>query len=81
MTTLADLPEVQEVLRPVTRWTHARKFWLIQAIKRGLIIEEAARDLHALSTEELARWIELHQAAGANGLKSTRIQTFRGGLR
>jgi hypothetical protein len=77
--TLANSPEVKAVLRPVGRWTHARKFWLIEAIKAKIISVEDACNLHNISLTELNRWRDLKREHGANALKSTNIQKYRAG--
>jgi hypothetical protein len=74
---LENLQEVKNVLRPVTRWTHAKKFWLIEAIKGKVITAEAACELHNISLTELNRWKELKRQHGAGALKSTMIQKYR----
>lgn len=74
---LAKMPEVRAVLRPVLRWTHAKKFWLIEAIKAGVITVDAAMRLHRISAAELDRWKELQRRHGTLALRSTTIQKYR----
>jgi hypothetical protein len=74
---LANLPEIQTVLKPVTRWTHARKFWLAVAVDEKIISFEEACALHEISAEELTRWIELGIGHGSEALKSMHVQQDR----
>ena len=55
------------------RWTFRRKAALIQAIRSGALTLEHARDIYALSIEELQAWERDFERRGLYGLRTTRV--------
>lgn len=73
----ADVPEIQTLLRPVQRWTHSRKYWLLTAIKWGHLTVDEACTRHGITFDELSRWSNLLATHGVQALMTTRIQRVR----
>jgi len=70
--TRADLPS------PSTRrWVVSRKAAVVQAVQSGLLELDEAREMYALSEEELGHWIETMATHGQRGLRVTHIQKYR----
>ncbi|MGV6813252.1 MAG: CtrA inhibitor SciP [Brevirhabdus sp.] len=70
--TRADLPS------PATRrWVASRKAAVVRAVQSGLLTGEEAREMYALSEEELASWINTMSAHGQRALRVTRLQKYR----
>lgn len=60
------------------RWTASVKAGILTDIRSGkLTVEEACR-IYNLSEEEVVSWWRLHEQAGTKGLRTTRIQVYRG---
>lgn len=69
----ADLP-----LANTTRWVASRKATVVRAVDHGLISEDEALRIWALSAEELAQWRRAVAVHGVSALKATALQQFRG---
>lgn len=70
--TRADLPPPD-----TRRWVARRKAEVLAAIHGGLLGRSEARDLYALSEEELRLWERAVSCAGLPGLRVTRVQIYR----
>lgn len=70
--TRADLPD------PGTkRWVASRKATVVKAVAAGLLTEDEAREVYALSEEELDSWRAAVLNHGEAALKTTRLQKYR----
>lgn len=69
----ADLPPPG-----TTRWVARRKAAVVMGVETGLISLEEAITRYDLSEEEYGSWVDMATAHGTDGLKTTRLQTFRG---
>lgn len=70
--TRADLPPAN-----TRRWVASRKAAVVRAVAHGLISDAQAREMYALSEEELSHWIASVGEHGEEALKTTRIQKYR----
>ncbi|WP_316016099.1 DUF1153 domain-containing protein [Roseobacter sp. HKCCA0434] len=59
------------------RWVARRKAIVVAAVDGGMITEEEACDLYALSGEELAQWRDALTRHGLNALRVTSLQRYR----
>jgi hypothetical protein len=77
---MAEPPRPPTELPPanVKRWTIRRKAAVVRAIAAGLLTSEAACERYQLTPEELASWQRAYEAHGLPGLRSTRLQQYRG---
>src|SRR5436309_2623431 len=72
--TIADLPA------PGTkRWGIRRKAEVVAAVRGGLLTLEEACERYSLSSEEFTSWQRLIDRHGVRGLRTTRLQEYRGG--
>jgi Protein of unknown function (DUF1153) len=46
----------QALLMPVARWTPGKRRALVAGIAAGLVTEDEARTVHAISRDELTEW-------------------------
>lgn len=70
---IADLPP------PATkRWVIRRKAEVVAAVEGGLLSLTDACARYSLSEEELDSWRKLVSAHGLAGLRTTRVQQYRG---
>jgi Protein of unknown function (DUF1153) len=60
------------------RWTAKRKLAVLEAIKTGTISLEEAGSRYALSEEELDSWSRMAGLFGPLGLRTTKLQEYRG---
>jgi hypothetical protein len=80
------LPAVAETPRPkselpapnVGRWTIRRKAAVVTAVANGVLTREEACQRYQLSEEEFASWQQAFEEHGLPGLRSTRLQQYRG---
>jgi len=73
--TIADLPA------PGTkRWVIRRKAEVVAAVRGGLLSLEEACSRYTLSVEEFLSWQNSIDHHGLAGLRTTRIQKYRGPL-
>src|SRR3954469_10333368 len=71
--TLADLP------RPdAQRWVASRKAIIVAAVRGGLLSMSDACARYRLTTEEFLSWQTQVDRDGLQGLRTTRIQEYRG---
>lgn len=71
--TLADLPN------PSTkRWVIRRKAEVVAAVRGGLLSLEEACERYRLTVEEFLGWQRAIDKHGLAGLRTTRIQHYRG---
>ncbi|MGH7030947.1 MAG: DUF1153 domain-containing protein [Stellaceae bacterium] len=70
---MAELPPAD-----VKRWTIRRKAAVVTAVADGVLTREEACRRYQLSDEELASWQRAFEAHGLAGLRSTRLQQYRG---
>lgn len=70
---MAELPPPD-----VKRWTIRRKAAVVTAVARGVLTREEACRRYQLSDEEFASWQQAFEAHGLPGLRSTRLQQYRG---
>ena len=62
----------------VQRWTIRRKAAVVTAIANGVLTREEACQRYQISDEELLSWQQAYEAHGLPGLRSTRLQQYRG---
>src|SRR3954451_576404 len=72
--TIADLPPPE-----TKRWVIRRKAEVVAAVRGGLLTLEDACERYSLSSEEFASWQRLIDRHGVRGLRTTRLQEYRGG--
>ena len=72
--TIADLPP-----RDTKRWVIRRKAEVVLAVRGGLLTLEEACARYKLSIEEFLSWQGAIERHGIRGLRTTRIQDYRGG--
>ena len=70
--TVADLPA------PGTRWVVRRKAEVVAAVRGGLLSLEEACSRYDLTVEEFLTWQRSIKDYGLAGLRSTRLQKYRG---
>ncbi|WP_353472455.1 DUF1153 domain-containing protein [Salipiger sp. H15] len=70
--TRADLPAAE-----TRRWVASRKAAVVRAVRHGLLTEQQAMERYALSSEELAEWMNAVSSHGEEALKATLVQRFR----
>lgn len=71
--TLADLPSEN-----TQRWVIRRKAEVVVAVQGGLLTLEEACKRYSLSVEEFLSWQQAINENGLPGLRTTRIQKYRG---
>lgn len=71
--TLDDLPAPG-----TTRWVIRRKAEVVAAVRGGLLTAEEACARYSLSEEEFDGWRKAIEKHGMPGLRTTRIQHYRG---
>lgn len=70
--TRADLPS------PSTRrWVASRKAAVIRGVLYGLISQDEALKLYAISSDEFAEWVHMAAEHGEEALKTTALQKYR----
>lgn len=76
----AELARPMAQLPPpdVKRWTIRRKAAVVIAVANGVLTREQACARYQLSDEEFASWQRAFEAHGLPGLRSTRLQQYRG---
>jgi hypothetical protein len=62
----------------VTRWTIRRKAAVVTAVANGVLTREEACQRYQLSEEEFVSWQRAFEEHGLPGLRSTRLQQYRG---
>jgi hypothetical protein len=62
----------------VGRWTIRRKAAVVTAVANGVMTREEACQRYQLSEEEFISWQRAFEAHGLPGLRSTRLQQYRG---
>lgn len=77
---VADPPRSLANLPPpdVKRWTIRRKAAVVTAVANGVLTREEACRRYQLSEEEFVSWQQAYEAHGLPGLRSTRLQQYRG---
>ncbi len=77
---VADPPHPRVELPPpdVQRWTIRRKAAVVTAVANGLLTREEACRRYQLTEEEFVGWQQAFEAHGLAGLRSTRLQQYRG---
>lgn len=70
---LPDLPPAD-----VKRWTFRRKAAVVTAVANDVLTREEACRRYQLSEEEFLSWQQAFDAHGLPGLRSTRLQQYRG---
>ena len=77
---MAEEPHPTPQLPPpnVRRWTIRRKAAVLNAIANGMLTREEACQRYQISEEELASWEQTYEVHGLPGLRSTRLQQYRG---
>jgi hypothetical protein len=71
--TLADLPKPE-----TRRWVARRKAEVVAAVRGGLISLEDACRRYTLTVEEFLAWQRSLDQHGLPGLRTTRVQQYRG---
>ena len=71
--TLADLPPPD-----ARRWVASRKAIVVAAVRCGLLSMSDACARYRLTTEEFLNWQTQVDRSGLQGLRTTRIQEYRG---
>ena len=69
---MADLPPAYTV-----HWVAKRKAVVVAAVRGGLLTVDEACERYRLSIEEFMSWQSAGQRHGLDGLKSTRLKTYR----
>lgn len=64
------------VLRPVSRWTAARKAAVIMALRQQQVTFPQIQQAHGLSIDELVAWNERHRRHGQSGLAVLKLQAL-----
>ncbi|HVV91871.1 MAG TPA: DUF1153 domain-containing protein [Hyphomicrobiales bacterium] len=72
--TIADLPPLN-----TKRWVIRRKAEVVAAVRGGLLSLEDACRRYTLTVEEFLAWQSSIDRHGLAGLRTTRIQQYRGG--
>jgi transposase-like protein len=62
----------------VKRWTFRRKAAVVTAVANGELTREEACRRYQLTEEEFLSWQRAFEAHGLPGLRSTRLQQYRG---
>jgi Protein of unknown function (DUF1153) len=62
----------------VKRWTFRRKAAVVTAVAKGVLTREEACRRYQLSEEEFLSWQQAFEVHGLPGLRSTRLQQYRG---
>lgn len=70
--TRADLPPAQ-----TRRWVASRKAAVVRGVLYGLISQDEAQKLYAISAEEFREWVQAVTLHGEEALKATALQKFR----
>ena len=70
--TRADLPSPK-----TRRWVASRKEVVVQAVLSGLLSQEAAQEMYALSVDEYMEWENAVKMHGRDALKTTTLQRYR----
>ncbi len=70
--TIHNLPPVD-----TKRWVIRRKAEVVAAVRGGLLSLEEACERYRLSVEEFLAWQRLIETHGLQGLRTTRVQTYR----
>ncbi|WP_432450088.1 DUF1153 domain-containing protein [Aliiroseovarius marinus] len=70
--TRADLPP-----KDTRRWVASRKAAVVKAVRSGLVTEKEAREMYALSEDELEEWMRAVKEHGEAALKATTLQRYR----
>ena len=60
------------------RWVARRKAAVVAAVANGLLSLEEACERYMLSAEEFASWQQAIDSHGLRGLRTTRLQEYRG---
>jgi hypothetical protein len=71
--TLADLPPPE-----TDRWVIRRKAEVVAAVRGGLLSLDDALNKYRLTAEEFLAWQKAIDKWGMQGLRTTRIQHYRG---
>lgn len=72
--TRADLPPAN-----TKRWVIRRKAEVVAGVRAGLLSLQEACDRYHLSVEEFLSWQRSIERHGMLGLRTTRLQDYRGG--
>jgi hypothetical protein len=77
---MAETPRSMGELPPpnVGRWTIRRKAAVVHAVASGVLTREEACQRYQLTEEEFASWQRAYEEHGLPGLRSTRLQQYRG---
>lgn len=77
---MAEPPRPAPNLPPpnVKRWTIRRKAAVVTAVVNGILTREEACQRYQLTEEELLSWQRAYETHGLPGLRSTRLQQYRG---
>jgi len=62
----------------IKRWTFRRKAAVVTAVTSGVLTREEACRRYQLSEEEFLGWQQAFETHGLPGLRSTRLQQYRG---
>ncbi len=62
----------------VKRWTIRRKAAVVTAVANGVLTHEEACQRYQLTAEEFTSWQQAFGEHGLPGLRSTRLQQYRG---
>jgi len=81
-------PITHPITRPITRddlppptlkrWVTRRKAEVVMAVRTGLIDLDEACERYSITVEEFLSWQRLLADHGLHGLRSTRLQDYRG---
>lgn len=74
MSRIEDLPPPG-----IKRWVIRRKAEVVAAVRAGILSLEEACQRYSLSVEEFLSWQRSIDRHGLRGLRTTRLQDYRGG--
>lgn len=60
------------------RWTYRDKVLLIEGVRNGAMDRELVLKAWDIGSEEFSEWERFYDAHGADALKTTKIQKYRG---
>jgi hypothetical protein len=71
------LPEADLPPPDTNRWVARRKAVVVAAVQGGLLTVDEACARYRLSIEEFMSWVDASRKHGLDGLKATRLKSYR----
>lgn len=69
-------PEPFNPLAPIKRWTYARKYYLVDSVKRGHLPLDRILQTHGIERGEWETWVQAIDDVGPSALRVT-VQSNR----